>query len=410
MSSSNVPAIRFTDQGVVLPAETDILTGALTDINAAFGGGLVTKNADGTLALATPQGQMASSLAAIVGDKNNEIAAVVNNVDPDTATGRWQDALGRIYFMERNPAQATVVQVQCVGAAGTVIPVGATVQATDGNIYAATEAGTIPTGGSITLPFACNVAGPIACTAGMISGPYQTIPGWDSASNSADGVVGNNVESPSDFEYRRKQMVALNAKNTLASIRAAVWNAPGVLDVYTTDNPTGNPVTNGSITLPANSVYVAVTGGLDADVAAAIWSKMPPGVNMTGNTTQTVTDTEHYSAPYPTYTITYQRPPSQAILFAVNLANVAGLPSDIVTQVQNAIINAFNGTDGGPRVRIGGTVYASRFYAPVSNIAPGLVEILSLQLGTSSANATKLALDIGYEPTISAANISVTLT
>jgi hypothetical protein len=37
------------------------------------------------------------------------------------------------------------------------------------------------------------------------------------------------------------------------------------------------------------------------------------------------------------------------------------------------------------------------------------VEILSLFIGTSTATLNALTLDIGYVPTVSAANISVTL-
>jgi hypothetical protein len=75
MASSAVPKIQFTAAGLVIPAETDVLAGVQADMNAAFGGGL-------NPALETPQGQLASSQAAVIADKNNEIATVVNQVDP----------------------------------------------------------------------------------------------------------------------------------------------------------------------------------------------------------------------------------------------------------------------------------------------------------------------------------------
>jgi uncharacterized phage protein gp47/JayE len=402
MSSSSVPSVSFTPTGLVLPAESDILSGVQADMNAAFGGKL-------NPSLSTPQGQLASSTAAVIADKNNLFAEYVNQVDPDTADGRMQDAIARIYFIDRLPARATVVGVLCTGLAGTVIPVGALVSASDGNIYSCTGAGTIPTGGSITLQFACQTTGPIVCPAGTITGIYKAIPGWDTAANAADGVIGQNVESRADFEYRRKQSVALNAKGSLEAIYANVFEVAGVTDVYVTDNVTSGSVTRGSITLVAHSIYVAAVGGLDLDVATAIWRKKSDGADYNGNTTVSVTDQSGYSVPYPTYSVKFQRPPAQPILFAVQIANTAGLPSDIVTQVQNTIISAFSGGDGGPRARIGSTIYASRFYGPVSNIKPGYVEILSLQIGTTTANLNSLTVDIGYVPTISASDISVTL-
>jgi uncharacterized phage protein gp47/JayE len=386
----------------VLPSESDILAGVLQDMNAAFGGNM-------NPSLSTPQGQLASSLAAIIGAKNDLFAGYVNQIDPDVASGRMQDAIARIYFIDRLPATPTTVQVLCTGLAGVAIPTGALVVDSSGNQYACTGGATIPAGGSINLTFAAVKTGPIACPAGAITTIYKAVPGWDSASNPAAGVPGADVESAAAFEYRRRQSVALNAVNSLQSIYANVFAVSGVSDVYVTENTTNSAVTKGSITLAPHSIYVAAVGGLDADVAAAIWKKKSTGADYNGNTTVTVQDKSSGSAPYPSYAVKFQRPTAQPILFAVQIANLAGLPSDIVTQVQNAIVSAFSGGDGGPRARIGSTIYASRFYGPISAIAPGIVEILSLLIGTSSANAASVAVDIGSVPTISASNITVTL-
>lgn len=84
------------------------------------------------------------------------------------------------------------------------------------------------------------------------------------------------------------------------------------------------------------------------------------------------------------------------------------LPSNIVALVQNAIISAFSGGDGGPRARIGSTIFASRFYSPVAAIGMN-VSILSILIGTSSATLASLTVGIDQSPTVTAANISVTL-
>ena len=65
--STNVPAITWTNGAPVLPAESAILAGVQADINAAFGGGV-------NPGLTTPQGQLAQTETAIIGEKNNEIA------------------------------------------------------------------------------------------------------------------------------------------------------------------------------------------------------------------------------------------------------------------------------------------------------------------------------------------------
>ncbi len=402
MSNSSVPAIVFGNTGLQLPQESDIIAGVLTDFNAAFGGNL---NTDVT----TPQGQLASSTAAIIGDKNATFAKYINQVDPDTADGRMQDGIAKIYFITRLPATSTSVAVTCSGLAGTVIPAGSLVQDNAGNQYQCTGGGTIPIAGNIILQFSAVKTGPIACAPGAITTVYRAIPGLDSVTNAGAGIIGSNVESRADFEYRRKQSVAANAVGVLQSIYANVFAVAGVSDVYVFENNTSAAVVKGSITIPAYSIYVAAVNGTDAAVALAIWQKKPPGAGYAGNTTVNVTDTSGYTTPLPTYPVKFQRPAAQPILFAVQIANTAGLPSDIVTQTQNAILSAFAGGDGGPRARIGSTLYASRYYGPVSNILPGVVEILSLLIGTSSPTLPALTVDIGSVPTLTAANISVTL-
>ena len=402
MFSSSVPDVTFTPTGLVLPAESDILAGVQADMNAAFGGNL-------SPALSTPQGQLASSTAAIVGAKNNLFAKFVNQIDPATASGFMQDAIGRLYFLDRLPATSTTVQVLCTGLAGVVIPVGALVADASGNQYACTGAGTIPAGGSISLTFAAVKAGPIACAPGAITIIYRSIIGWDTASNASTGMPGTDVESTADFEYRRQQSVALNAVGSLPSIYANVFDVDGVSDIYVAENTGSTNLVRGSITLLPHSIYIAAVGGLALDVATAIWKKKSVGADYNGNTSVVVTDPSGYSTPYPTYTVKFQVPTSQPILFAVQLANTPGLPSDIVAQVKAAIISAFSGGDGGPRARIGSTIYASRFYGPVSLIKPGFVQINSIKIGTSTATLDALTIDIGYAPTVTPANISVTL-
>lgn len=402
--STSVPQIVFTSTGLALPSDADILAGVQADMNAAFGGNL-------NPSLSTPQGQLASSEAAIISDKNAKFATFVSQIDPDTADGFMQDAIARIYFLTRQPATSTVVQVDCLGAAGVTIPVGALVRDVNGNIYACTVAGVIPTGGTITLSFSATVTGPIVCAAGAISGaPYRAIPGWDRATNSTAGVVGTVVESRADFEYRRKQSVAINGSGTLASIYANVFDVDGVADVYATENTTDTSVAAGATnySLAPHSVYVAVVGGLAADVAKAIWRRKDVGANYNGNTTVNVVDDSGYAYPYPTYGVKFMTPANTPIKFAVQIANNPSLPSDIVNQAKAAIVSAFSGGDGGQRARIGSTIYASRFYSPLSALSPAL-SILSLLIGTSTPTLASVTMGIDQAPTIDASNISVTL-
>jgi hypothetical protein len=403
MSLSSVPKIQFTQTGLVIPAETDILAGVQADMNAAFGGGL-------NPALETPQGQLASTQSAIIGDKNAEFAYFVNQVDPRYASGKFQDAIGRIYFMTRKPATATSVQCTLTGLVGAVIPAGTLAQDTSGNTYASTGAITIGAGGTGTGEFQNIQTGPIPCASGTLTKVYQAVAGWDAITNAAAGTLGQDVESRTDFEYRRKNSVALNAKGTPASIYAAVFNLDGVLDVYVKDNPTGSAVNTGSTNYPiaAHSVYVAVVGGVDADIAQAIWLKKDVGCDYNGNTTVTVTDDSGYNYPYPTYSVKFQRPSALPIKFAVELVDNPSLPANIVQLVQDAIIARFNGEDGTSRERMGSLILASRYYGAVVGVASN-VSLISVLIGTSTPTLSQVSVGIDQRPTLTASDITVTL-
>jgi uncharacterized phage protein gp47/JayE len=404
--ASAVPQIQWTPTGLVVPTAAAVLAGVQSDINVAFGGNLNFTNPQ------TPQSQLATSWAANINAANAAIAYFVNNVDPDVSSGFMQDAIGRIYFLDRNPGLPTVVQCLCIGTVGTVIPVGAQAQDTSGNVYTCTTAGTIPSGGSITLPFQNIVLGPIACPANTLNKIYQAITGWDTINNAAAGVLGANVETQAAFAFRRAASVAANSQGALQSVYGAVFGVADVIDVYCYENPTNVAITVGATnySMLPNSIYVGVAGGAAADIAQAIYTKKSPGCNMNGNMTVVVPDTSGYEEPVPTYNITFNALPDVPIYFSVTLTNSASLPSNIATLVQNAIIAQFSGANGAPRARAGSLLLASQYYAPIIAISPGTISLVSVLVGLSSGSGTSVSLGIDQEPTLSATNITVILT
>ena len=377
-ATTNVPTVSFGSAGFTAPAESAILAGVQEDINNAFGGNL-------NPGLTTPQGQLASSETAIIGNANDTFLYLTQMFDPAYAQGRYQDALARIYFITRNPSQPTVVQALCIGSNGTSIPVGAQAQDTSGNNYVCTAAGVIGSGGAITLPFANLTPGPIPCGAGTLTTILQPISGWDTITNVTAGVLGNNVESRSAFETRRAQSTAWQSQGSLPSVIGAVLSVPNVIDAFVTENASNFAETIGGVTLGPNSLYVAVVGGEAQAIGQAIWSKKAPGCGYNGNTTVTVLDTSvGYSPPYPAYSVLFEIPNALNILVNVNIANSAAVPSNADVLIQNAIIGAFAGADGGPRARIGTTLYASRFYAPVAALG-SWAQIISIEIGSNNS-------------------------
>lgn len=383
---TSVPPPVFGPNGFVSPTQAAVLAGVQSDLNTASGGNL-------NPGLTTPQGQLATSIASIIGNVDDLFAYYTNQVDPALATGRMQDAIARIYNIERLPSQPTSLQVNCKGGNGVIIPVGALIVDMSSNIYTCIGSGTV-VNGSVTVSFAANVPGPTVVPSTNAVSIYQAIPGWDSVSV-VSGVVGINVESRAAFEARRQASLAKNSVGSLPAILGAVLAVPGVLDAYVTENTSNGSVTIRGVLLAPNSLYVAVVGGTAANIAAAIWSKKAPGCSYSGSTTVVVQDTSaQYVPPYPTYNVSFQIPTSLPIYFTVNLSNSPQIPSNALALIQNALVSAFGGGDGGPIARIGSTLYAWRYASAITALGPW-ARIISIGLGSTNASAAVVTGSIG---------------
>lgn len=393
---SNVPSIEFTPQGLVLPTEQAILNGVLADFNAAFGGNL-SQN------LETPQGQLASSIAAIIAGKNNQIAWLVNNLDPSYSDGIMQDAIGKIYFVKRKGQINSTATCVFTGLPGTVIPKGLSIKDTSNNEWLLEEEISIlETGQAEGRVIAKGIYG---AKAGAISVIHQSIVGLDRVTNLQDAQEGSAVESRRDFAQRIRKSVAKNARGTPESVYANVSDLAGVSDCYVVDNPKGSAVQVGHsrYSIKPHSIYVAVIGGEDAAIAKAIWTYAGNGCDFNGNKTVTVTD-DSYTEPKPSYTIQFMRPTGIPIYFEVKLKRGAVIGSE--QTVKETIAKSFQLLS---KSKIGATIYAIEFVSDLVKALPS-DHLLDVKVGLTNRDfAETITVGIDQYPTISAQNVKVVL-
>jgi hypothetical protein len=159
----------------------------------------------------------------------------------------------------------------------------------------------------------------------------------------------------------------------------------------------------GGVVISANSLYVSAGGGTAQTVCNAIWSKAPPGIPTQGSTSATVTDTNGYNLPYPTYTINYNVPTSATFFWVVQIKNSVLVPANALSLIQGAIQTAFTGADNGTRARIGSTITAGRYYAGVVSLG-AWAQVLSITLATTltTPSAVVSATITGTTMTVSA--------
>lgn len=419
MDTTNVPVPSFTPAGLVIPAAQDVLAGVQADWVSAFA--LVGKTL--STALTTPQGQLQQSQAVMLREAYALMAGLIANVDPVTSQGAFQDALGRIYFLTRQPATFATVTATVSGTVGQLLPAGAQARSqTDGSLWISQNDVTFGSAGTALVTFQATVAGAAPTAAIGSLRIYQQLPGWEGVNNAVASSPGVDVEGRQSFEQRRADSVAIGGNGTAAAVRAAVANVKGVSDVYVYNNGSDAAITYGTTNypIPAHSIAVCVTGGTDADVATAINAKLdcgcglPTAAGQGTLVTYTIQDTVNYSPPYPAYQLRFVRAAATQVYLTIQVANLSTLPANYQTLVQNAVAAAFangyvspDGTISLPRARQGAEIVAAGYAAPIlalGNITPVNLYVSYTALPTSGSSVT---LGIDQTPVCRVANINV---
>lgn len=359
----------------------------------------------------TPQGQIIDSQTAAIHQKDVELAFLAQQFNPQTASGRWQDALAKIYFIDRKPAINSTCVCTLTGINGTTVTAGALIRSTyDQTLWSLNEDVTIGSDGTTTATFTCQSEGAIQAGVATLTQIVTTVPGWDAVTNATAAEVGQLVENQAAFEARRYNSVALNGRSTTAAVYARVAEVNNVIAAYVTDNKTNVNKTIDGYTLSPHSIYVAVIGGNDDDIAEAIYNSVSAGCDYNGNTTVDVTDPNTRAVE----TVTFMRPTQLPLYVKVTIQDDGNLPDGYKAIVQRAVYNNFYGLDTSTtisgeailRVIMNTDLYASRFLPSILNA--GISQLLRVEI--SSDNSTWvdfIHVPISNEPTLELENIQV---
>ena len=162
--------------------------------------------------------------------------------------------------------------------------------------------------GAVRASFVCETAGPLQALQWALDTISSPVDGWNAVTNEADAVQGNYRESDPALRIRRKSELAGDGASTADAIRAKVLKVgEGTGDVnrivtacrvFYNDSDTTDA--NG---LPPHGFMALVSGGQDAEVAAAIWAVGGGGIKTHGSYVETVTDSAGNSQ-----TVAFERP------------------------------------------------------------------------------------------------------
>ncbi|MDE1486062.1 baseplate J/gp47 family protein [Xenorhabdus bovienii] len=340
-----IPKLQITPDGILAPPTQEVIDGWWRVLKSCLGDNL---NTD----MNTPQGQLVTTLTAIITDERNFFVNLLNGFDPRYADGMMQDALAYIYFLQRKRATKSVAEITINGLANTVIPVGFQVSDDSGKIWNTQTEATIGDNGIATTNVYCDASGRVIASVGTINRVVKNINGVDSVINKTAAIVGRDEESRQEFELRRQESVAVNAKNTNAATYGAVSNINNVIDCYVIDNPSDETVQIGftHYSLIRNSIAVSVVGGDDNEIAKQIFIKAGSGCSFVGNTSVKYQDMVNFPYLPPTYDIKFIRPTHVPIEFTVTFEDKLRLTHQDKEAIKKSILDEFGAGRGKGRI------------------------------------------------------------
>lgn len=355
----------------------------------------------------SPMGQVLDLIVAEIEAKNSEIAFLANMANPETATGKYLDALAALYGLDRKISEPTVVNCVLTGLKGTLIPYGAIAQDSLGNQYrhSAANGAQIDDTGSVTTTFTAINHGPLEVAAGSVNHIVTTIAGWDSITNPTAGVIGRDEETDAELRNRMIESYAVNATGYVEAIEANLAALEGVLDVRVLENPTNAEVTQYGVAIDPHSILIAIVGGEDSDIAKTIYQRKDAGCGTTGDYEVQFIDETYYNA---TYNYKIVRPQNQSLKISVAFFGTSMNETEKNNVIQ-AIIQDALGQGANDRISLASTVYASRFYQSIQSQTSAPIAQIQVGLGTGTLGSN-VQIPANIEPTISESDVSIIFT
>jgi len=362
-------AYGVTDQGFSRKPLAVCVDDEKEDLRAAFGAGIHLEPHNVFGQFARRMGERFSKVWELA-------EAVYHAMYPGTSSGSSLVNVCSFTGTTQKAARKTLVTgVTLGGTPGTVVAAGKVASVTGaGDRFVLKDPVTIGGGGTAPGVFEAEEFGPIPCYAGTLTTIETAVSGWTSVTNPVDGIIGANLESDAALRQRREEELALGGESTLPAIRSEVLDVEGVTSCTVFENVTGATSGDG---IPAKAFEVVVSGGTDADVAAAIFRSKSAGMQAHGSTVVNVDDAEGTA-----HAIGFTRPADVNVYAAVSVKIDADtFPADGDDQIKQAVADAADAD-----FDQGETAYSSRLYPAVLAVS-GVVNVASILIGISEPPA-----------------------
>lgn len=394
-------------EGVIVPDTSEILKTTENEWKDALG-------QDISVEKQTPQGVLIASDVAVRSEVAAGNATLANQFNPNYSGGVFLDDIWALTGGKRREATYTIVDnVLLTGVPGVVIPSGSRRATPAGDVFQLLTTVTLnATTGAGTGIFQALEPGPVPAPANSLTVPVRgyTSVGWETSNNPQEGTVGRDRQSDLSAKQERRRTLALQGRSIGEAVYSNVRALDGVRSVSFRENATNTTQTIDGISLIAHSVWVCVDGGLDNDIAAALYKSKTGGTGYNGAVSV------NYKDPLfgQNYIIKFDRPTAKPVMVKVTgfvSGQVSGDPEAIIKQAvvdyANGVLN--NGEEG---FVLGEDVSPWEVGAAVNYAAPGIfiskVEVANKAVTPTWATTT-IIVGLKEKATISLDDVLVVL-
>ena len=324
----------LTDAGFRRPTYAELLDALEYKAREVFG-------SKANLTVRSPLGIFLRIFAWMLNLLFSTLEDVYNSRFIDTAVGASLYNLGRALGLRLLGAQKAVGYLTFTGENGVEVPEGFLAETTAGMQYVTVSSGVIRDG-EVTLPATAISSGPDGNTAEetitTITNPKL---GIESVTNVKPFEGGRNTETDAEFRERYYKSVDFAGGVNIDAIIAEVYESvEAVIAVTGEENDTDFESASG---LPPHSFEVVAYGGLDEEIAKAIFRRKAAGIQTFGNTTVSV-----LGASGQTFDISFSRPtPVKVWVRVTDLVTDQHFPLDGVEQIKRSLVSFIGGNTRG---------------------------------------------------------------
>lgn len=270
----------LSDAGLVIPTTQEIIDEIEADELSSISPDLDTSEDEAI-------GQINGIFAKKIAEAWELLQTLFDALDPDNAEASLLDTVSDLTGTKREQDTKGSVTLECILAAGTVMPSTATA-AVDGepsNRWVLETPMSAGAAGTYALIFRAEQVGVREAVANTITSIVTPIAGWSSVNNPEDATPGTVKDTDDQLRTRREDELATSGSSTAAAIRADLLKVSGVKECTVFENKTMSIDADG---LPPKSFECVIWDGetpqaSDAAIRETIYDNLVTGIEPVGD-------------------------------------------------------------------------------------------------------------------------------